>query len=78
VLPEPERVWPAPDQLEGLLALVRLGFYRGILNKLAEIESRQPDTRAFVADMRASARLFQFEAMGNTLAAQLATQKDST
>ena len=78
VLPEPERVWPAPDQLEGLLALVRLGFYRGILNKLAEIESRQPDTRTFVADMRASARLFQFEAMGNTLAAHLATQKDST
>ena len=76
-LPAPARVWPAPDQLEALLALVRLGFYRGILNKLADIETQQPDTVAFVADMRASARLFQFEAMGQTLATHLATLKDS-
>jgi hypothetical protein len=62
--------------LEALLELVRLGFYRGILNKLAEIETQQPGTEAFVADMRASARLFQFEAMGQTLASHLATQKD--
>ncbi|MFM9900438.1 MAG: ATP-binding protein [Polaromonas sp.] len=83
-LPEPvpaqpalARVWPAAEPLQDLLALVRLGFYRGILNKLADIETQQPDTVAFVADMRASARLFQFEAMGQALAAHLATLKDS-
>ena len=75
-LPVLARVWPASEQLEDLLALVRLGFYRGILNKLADIETQQPDTLAFVADMRASARLFQFEAMGQALAAQLATLKE--
>ncbi len=76
-LPAPARVWPAAEPLEDLLALVRLGFYRGILNKLADIETQQPDTVAFVADMRASARLFQFEAMGRALDAHLATLKDS-
>ena len=76
-LPMPPRVWPPSGQLKDLLALVQLGFYRGILNKLAEIETQQPDTHAFVADMRATARLFQFEAMDQILTTQLATEKNS-
>ena len=75
-LPALARVWPAPEQLEALLALVQLGFYRGILNKLGDIETQRPDTTAFVADMRASARLFQFEAMDQTLTAHLASLKE--
>ena len=35
-----------------------------------EIERQQPDTAAFVDDMRVLARQFQFEAMGRQLANQ--------
>ena len=44
--------------------------YRGIMNKLAEIETEQPATTVFVKDMRALARQFQFEAMGRQLGNQ--------
>ena len=63
----PTRVLPAPEQMAALLDVVNLGFYRGIMNKLAEIESEQPATAAFVEEMRALARQFQFEAMGRQL-----------
>ena len=55
-------------QLAALLEVVNLGFYRGIMNKLAEIETQQPATAAFVSNMRALARQFQFEAMDRQLA----------
>lgn len=41
-----------------------LGYYRGIMNKLDEIELGQPEVAAFVVEMRGLARQFQFEAMG--------------
>jgi hypothetical protein len=50
-----------------LLEVVNLGFYRGIMNKLAEIEVQQPATASFVEDMRLLARQFQFEAMSRQL-----------
>ncbi|MDP2255643.1 MAG: ATP-binding protein [Polaromonas sp.] len=57
------RVWPDAPQLAALRELVNLGFYRGILNKLAEIETQQPATSGFIDDMRLLARQFQFDAM---------------
>jgi signal transduction histidine kinase/purine-cytosine permease-like protein len=61
------RVLPDALQMAALLEVVNLGFYRGIMNKLAEIELQQPATSAFVNDMRVLARQFQFEAMGRQL-----------
>ncbi|CAN5370393.1 ATP-binding protein [soil metagenome] len=65
------RVLPDALQLASLLEVVNLGFYRGILNKLAEIEKQQPATAAFVEEMRLLARQFRFEAMASQL-----TQKE--
>ncbi|MDB5867763.1 MAG: integral rane sensor hybrid histidine kinase, partial [Polaromonas sp.] len=61
---------PDEPQLAALLEVVNLGFYRGILNKLAEIEKQQPATAAFVAQMRLLARQFRFEAMASHLTSQ--------
>ncbi len=58
---------PDPSELAALLEVVNLGFYRGIMNKLAEIEKRQPATRDFVEQMRVLARQFQFETMSQQL-----------
>ncbi len=57
---------PRPD-LDALRDLVGLGYYRGIMNKLDEIEAGQPQSAAFIAGMRGLARQFQFEAMGRQL-----------
>ena len=70
VMPAP-RVLPDARQLASLLEVVHLGFYRGILNKLAEIEKQQPATASFVEEMRLTARQFRFEAMASQL-----TQKE--
>ena len=61
---------PDAPQLAALLEVVNLGFYRGIMNKLAEIEKQQPATTGFVEDMRLLARQFQFEAMSRQLTDQ--------
>ena len=55
------RVLPDAAQRLALLEVVNLGFYRGIMNKLAEIEKQQPATCVFVDEMRVPARQFQFE-----------------
>jgi CheY-like chemotaxis protein/anti-sigma regulatory factor (Ser/Thr protein kinase) len=72
-MPAP-RVLPDARQLASLLEVVHLGFYRGILNKLAEIETQQPATAAFVEEMRLLARQFRFEAMASQLTQKTATQ----
>ncbi|MBL8339504.1 MAG: response regulator [Rhodoferax sp.] len=64
----PSWVLPAQPELEALNEVVSLGYYRGILNKLDEIEAAQPASADFVADMRELARRFQFETMGRHLA----------
>ena len=64
-------VWPDGAALTALLDVVNLGFYRGVLNQLAKIEITQPETAGFVTDLRAMARQFQFEAMGELIAQQL-------
>ncbi|MDF1484699.1 ATP-binding protein [Ramlibacter sp. H39-3-26] len=68
-MPRAERVLPEPERLAALARVVELGFYRGILAQLTEIEAAQPECAAFVEDLRGMARQFQFEAMGQTLAA---------
>ncbi|MDB5889341.1 MAG: periplasmic sensor hybrid histidine kinase [Polaromonas sp.] len=65
----PGLVQPDALQLHGLLELVNLGFYRGIMNKLAEIEKLQPRAEGFVNEMRTLARAYQFEAMSSRLKA---------
>ncbi|MDO8440568.1 MAG: ATP-binding protein [Polaromonas sp.] len=61
-------VYPAPAQLDALREVVSLGYYRGIMNTLDEIEKAQPESAGFAAEMRALARQFQFEAMSQQLA----------
>ena len=54
---------PAQPVLHALFEAAGLGYYRGILNTLAQIEQQQPDCQAFVTRMRELARQFQFETM---------------
>ena len=60
-------VYPERQSLDALQEVVNLGYYRGILNQLDEIEAGQPQSSAFVADMRLLARQFQFELMSSHL-----------
>ena len=64
------RVLPDALARAGLLEVVNLGFYRGIINKLDEIEQHHPLAAGFVEDMRVLARQFQFEAMARYLTVQ--------
>jgi CheY-like chemotaxis protein len=57
-------VYPERPYLDALREVVSLGFYRGIMNQLDEIDAHQPQSAAFTAEMRSLARQFQFEAMG--------------
>ena len=62
------RVYPAAAQLDALREVVDLGYLRGIMNTLEEIEKSQPLSAGFAAEMRALARQFQFETMSQQLA----------
>ncbi|MDO9360565.1 MAG: ATP-binding protein, partial [Polaromonas sp.] len=61
------RVYPDAAQLDALREVVNLGYFRGIMNTLDEIEKLQPQSAGFAADMRKLARQFQFEAMSQQL-----------
>ena len=54
---------PDPDQLRALDALVNLGYFRGIVRKLDEIEAADAAQAAFVNRLRGLARQFQLDAM---------------
>jgi signal transduction histidine kinase/CheY-like chemotaxis protein/purine-cytosine permease-like protein len=54
---------PAPEHLTALRELIDLGYMRGILKKLDEIETLNTVHAEFVRVMRALAARFQFEAM---------------
>jgi pheromone shutdown protein TraB len=58
---------PDAQQRAALLEVVNLGFYRGIMNTLDDIEKQSPQALTFVEGMRALARQFQFEAMAQKL-----------
>ncbi len=59
--------YPDAAALAALAQVVALGYYRGILNTLDDIERSQPAHRAFVNTMRQLAKQFQFDAMGQIL-----------
>ena len=59
---------PIAQSLAALAQLVQLGYPRGVLNKLDEIESAQPAAAAFCQAARRLAQAFEFEAMGRQIA----------
>ncbi len=63
--PLPAGEWSLPDasQLQALDELVSLGYYRGIVRKLAEIEALDPTHAPFANQLRALAQQFQLDAM---------------
>jgi CheY-like chemotaxis protein len=61
-------VWPDAQALAALREVVVLGFYRGIIHQLDQIEARDPACAGFVAQMRTLAGQFQFETMDRQLA----------
>lgn len=54
---------PPRSELLALQELVRLGYYRGVMNQLDAIASMHPECDAFVGVMARQARQYQFEAM---------------
>ena len=58
---------PGPEHMAALGELIDLGYVRGILNKLDEIELLAPAHAEFARMMRALAGRFQFEAMKEVL-----------
>ncbi len=63
VQPMTETVYPPKPQLDTLRELLMLGYYRGILKQLDDIELVNPHCAHFVATMRELAKQFQFETM---------------
>ncbi|KQT14301.1 ATPase [Ramlibacter sp. Leaf400] len=66
----PSGARPDAGSLEALVQLVQLGYPRGVLNKLDEIEAAQPATAAFCRAARQLAQGFQFEALGRQIAGE--------
>ncbi|MFM9424683.1 signal transduction histidine kinase/CheY-like chemotaxis protein/purine-cytosine permease-like protein [Variovorax sp. GrIS 2.14] len=59
----PIMVRPAPERLRALEEAVGLGYFRGIMNQLDDIDAEQPECAAWTSAQRALARQFKFEAM---------------
>ena len=59
---------PPPERLAGLREALQLGYYRGVLRQLDEIEAADPAWRGFCEAQRPMALQFQFEAMLRGLA----------
>jgi len=68
VVPAAADAPPDAAALQSLQQLAQLGYLRGVLNKLDEVEAAQPQARAFCEAMRALAQGFQFEQMSRRLA----------
>jgi signal transduction histidine kinase/CheY-like chemotaxis protein/purine-cytosine permease-like protein len=54
---------PPHTELLALQDLVRLGYYRGVMNQLELIARSHPDCEAFVGAMERQARQYQFESI---------------
>ena len=63
----PDIACPPAAVVAELVQSVSLGYYRGILNALADIERRHPEHAAFVHRVRPLAQQFQFDALGQIL-----------
>jgi len=68
----PAELAPPAAALQALDELVRLGYLRGIQKKLDAIDAEHPASAAFVARLRALARGFQLDTLGQLIAAALA------
>ena len=62
-----EFVYPAEDRLLALDEMVNLGYFRGIVKLLDNIDAESPECAAFVAHMRVLSRQFQLDAMTGLL-----------
>ncbi|MBS0428430.1 MAG: response regulator [Proteobacteria bacterium] len=58
---------PAPERLRALEEAVQLGYLRGIMTQLDEIDAAQPACAAWTALQRTRARQFQFEAVAEAI-----------
>ena len=65
--PAPAPMTPDAVRLAPLAEALELGYYRGVMAQLAEIEAAQPECADWVAQARALARQFQFEALARLL-----------
>ena len=63
----PPLIPPEASRLSALEEVIQLGYLRGILNQLAEIEQLDPVHGEFVRVLRELARQFQFDAMKEIL-----------
>jgi hypothetical protein len=60
-------VLPDADALRALDELVRLGYFRGIVQKLDRIEAEHPACAGFAGHVRELVRKFQLEAVSRIL-----------
>ncbi|WP_256330273.1 ATP-binding protein [Variovorax sp. YR216] len=60
-------VVPTPERLRALEEAVGLGYFRGIMNQLDDIDAAQPECAEWTSTQRGLARQFQFEAMTRAL-----------
>ncbi|WP_231973567.1 hybrid sensor histidine kinase/response regulator [Variovorax sp. HW608] len=65
----PRIVVPTPERLRALEEAVSLGYFRGIMNQLDDIDAAQPECAEWTSAQRTLARQFQFEAMSRALTA---------
>ncbi len=66
---------PDAEHLRALDELVNLGYFRGIVSKLDEIEAADPAQAAFVGHLRGLARQFQLDAMTRAIRQALNEQQ---
>ena len=66
------QVLPPEPQLRALQELVDIGYVRGIVKRLDQIERELPESTAFVERMRTMARGFQLDEMSGVLKRALA------
>ncbi len=65
--PPSTTIYPSASYIGALREAVTLGYYRGIMNRLGDIESAEPQSTVFVQELRALASQFQFEAIARKL-----------
>ncbi|WP_448170465.1 ATP-binding protein [Rhizobacter fulvus] len=73
--PADPRTLPEAEHLRALDQLVSLGYYRGIVRKLDEIEARDTGRTAFTQHLRALAQQFQLDAMTRVIRQALNDQQ---
>jgi len=66
--PDAPLVHPSPERIRLLEEAVSLGYLRGIMTQLDEIERAQPECASWTDRQRAMARQFQLDALSRSLA----------